>query len=286
MEKVLNLWILGGDLRQAHLAHLLAEEGHHVHTYALPSLRLGAETALTALCQADAVILPMPVSADGCTLFAPSSPVPVTLAQVLEAVTPEQFLCGGRLDDDLLALFHRKGCSIADYYAREELILSNCIPTAEGAIQLAMERLPITIHAAKILVIGCGRLGKVTAERFAALGARVTVAARRYEHLAWAKCHGFNTELTTRLSGRLSGYDLILNTVPALVLGCSELSNLKSECLIIDLASKPGGVDFDEAEKLGLSVIHALALPGKVAPATAGAIIKETICHMLSEHGF
>ena len=291
MKKVLHLWVLGGDLRQLHLAHQLAREGHQVHTYALegtavPASGLCPEPDLTALHQADAVILPMPVSADGHTLFAPLSPVPVSLAQVLEAVTPSQFLYGGRLDESLMTQFHRKGCAIHDYYARKELTLSNCVPTAEGAIQLAMERLPITIHASRVLVVGCGRLGKITAQRFSALGAEVTVAARRYEHQAWANCHGFGAEDSQKLAQRLSKYDLIINTVPALLLGAEELSGLKPDCLVIDLASKPGGVDFDAAQRLGLSVIHALALPGKVAPATAGAIIKETICHMLDEHGF
>lgn len=290
MNNVLNFWILGGDLRQAYLARLLAEDGHLVHTYALdlasvvPSGLISGTTS--ALNQADVVILPMPVSSDEHSLFAPFSSDPVALTEILDAISPNSFLCGGRPDPSVLSLAHRCGLSILDYYAEEELILSNCIPTAEGAIQLAMEHLPITIHASRVLVIGCGRLGKITSERFAALGANVTVAARNYEQLAWAECHGLGTVRTDSLSDRLHQYDLILNTVPSLILGGVELSHLNPECLILDLASKPGGVDFEAANALHLSVIHALSLPGKVAPATAGAIIKQTICHMLHEHGF
>lgn len=290
MKNVLNFWILGGDLRQVHLARLLAEDGHHVHTYALdlaPSLPKNLiSEAISALDQADVVVLPMPVSSDDNILFAPFSSSSVPLSQILDCISPNSFLCGGRPAVPFLSLSHQRGLSFFDYFAQEELILSNCIPTAEGAIQLAMEYLPITIHASHVLVVGCGRLGKITAERFAALGARVTVAARKHEQLAWAECHGFNTEHIENLSSQLSQHDLIVNTVPALILGTAELSNLKPECLIIDLASKPGGVDFETAKKLHLSVIHALALPGKVAPATAGAIIKRTICHILHEHGF
>ena len=286
VKKVLHLWVLGGDLRQVHLAHLLAREGHLVHTYALEGASAPApQHDLSALSGADGVILPMPVTADGHTLFAPLARAPVPLEQVLALVKPEQFLCGGRLEEGLTARFRQKGCTILDYYEREELILANCVPTAEGAIQIAMERLPITIHGARVLVVGCGRLGQITAQRFAALGARVTVAARRHVHLAWAHCHGFGAEDSRDLAGRLSGYHLIINTVPALLLGAEELGDLRPDCLIIDLASKPGGVDFAAAEELGLTAIHALALPGKVAPATAGAIIKDTICHMLHEHG-
>ena len=52
---------------------------------------------------------------------------------------------------------------------------------------------------------------------------------------------------------------------------------------MIDLASKPGGVDFEAAKRLGVRVIWALSLPGKVAPITAGEIIKDTVLNILKE---
>ena len=160
------------------------------------------------------------------------------------------------------------------------------MPTAEGAIQLAMEELPITLHGARVLVIGYGRLGRVLADRLAGLKARVSVAARRYADLAWAENCGYGVEHTGQLEGWLCGYDLIVNTVPAQVLGRLELEDVKEDCLILDLASKPGGVDLRAAGELGLTVIWALSLPGKVAPVTAGAAIKSTIYNMLQEAGY
>jgi dipicolinate synthase subunit A len=190
------------------------------------------------------------------------------------------------VDSDTQALAKTRGLTICDYFAREELAIANAVPTAEGAIQLAMEHLPITIHGARVLVVGFGRVGRTTAQRFAALGAKVSVAARKYEQLAWAKAMGCGTEHLPHLSGWLCGYDLVVNTVPAQVLGRKELEDLKPDCLIIDLASKPGGVDLTAAGELGLTVIWALSLPGKVAPTTAGAAIKSTIYNMLRELGY
>ena len=161
--------------------------------------------------------------------------------------------------------------------------MANAVPTAEGAVQLAMEHLPITIHGSRVLVIGFGRVGRLTAQRFQALGARVSVAARRYDQLAWAQAMGFGGEHLAHLKGWLCGYDLIVNTVPAQVLGIEELEDVKLDCLILDLASKPGGVDLGAAGKLGLTVIWALSLPGKVAPVTAGAAIRDTVYNMLRE---
>ena len=179
-----------------------------------------------------------------------------------------------------------RGLTIHDYFEREELAVANAVPTAEGAIQLAMEHLPITLHGARVLVIGFGRVGRLTAQRFAALGAKVSVAARKYDQLAWAQAMGLGAEHLEHLTGWLCGYDLVVNTVPSQVLGRAELEDLKRDCLIIDLASKPGGVDLSAAGELGLTVIWALALPGKVAPITAGAAIKSTIYNMLRELGY
>ena len=156
------------------------------------------------------------------------------------------------------------------------------MPTAEGAIQLAMEELPITLHGARVLVIGYGRLGRVLADRLAGLKARVSVAARRYADLAWAENCGYGVEHTGQLEGWLCGYDLVVNTVPVRVLREAELADLKPGCLVIDLASKPGGVDFDAAARLGVKAFWALSLPGKVAPVTAGKSIKTTIYNILN----
>ena len=200
---------------------------------------------------------------------------------------PPQILCGGRVDPVLRRYGRtaRGPCSPSGtYFAREELAVANAVPTAEGAVQLAMEQMPVTIHGARVLITGFGRVGQAAARRFAALGARVSVAARRYEQLALAESEGYGAEQIGGLDGWLCGYDLVGPTpCPAPVLGETELKDLRPDCLIIDLASKPGGVDRKAADRLGRQVIWALSLPGKVAPVTAGGAIRSTIYNMLHE---
>ena len=149
-----------------------------------------------------------------------------------------------------------------------------------------MEELPTTIHGSRVLVIGFGRVGKLVAHQFQGLGARVSVAARKYEQLAWARAFGYGTEHVGQLAGWLCGYDLVVNTVPARVLGRAELEDLRPDCLILDLASDPGGVDLEAAAELGLTALRALSLPGKVAPVSAGAAIRNTLYNILREAGY
>lgn len=146
-----------------------------------------------------------------------------------------------------------------------------------------MEELPVTLHKARVLVLGFGRVAKLVAHQLHALGARVSVAARKWADLAWAEAYGYEAEHIEKLDGWLCAYDLVINTVPHRVLDEGRLADLRPGCLVIDLASKPGGVDFESAARLGVKCIWALSLPGKVAPVTSGKIIRDTIYHIFDE---
>lgn len=286
MRKRMDLWVIGGDPRQATLARALAEDGHSVHTYALER---GIEPTLVSdnlegLAGADCVVLPLP-ALDGDRINAPLSARQPLLSEVLDAMRPGQLLCAGRISPLLEEAARTRGVRLIDYFAREELAIANAVPTSEGAIQIAMEELPITLHGSKVLIIGYGRLGKVLSRQLRGLGATVSVAARSCTDLAWAQVWSYGVERSDQLSGWLCAYDLVINTVPAPVLGPEELGDLKPGCLVIDLASKPGGVDFSAAAELGVKVIWALSLPGKTAPVTAGLAVKSTIYNILNESG-
>ena len=284
-----NIWVVGGDQRQVCLAGLLAADGHTVHTFALERAGEIPETEeeedLAGLDLADCVVLPLPALGEDGTVNTPLSRKTLSLEAVLDRLRPGQVVCAGRVETAAREAALRRGLAIHDYFAREELAVANAVPTAEGAIQIALEELPITLHGARALVVGYGRLGRALAPRLSALGARVSVAARKWEDLAWIEAAGYTAEHTGELEGWLCGCDLIVNTVPARVLDEGALRDLKPGCLIIDLASKPGGVDFEAARTLGVRAVWALSLPGKTAPVTAGQAVKSSIYHILNELG-
>lgn len=150
---------------------------------------------------------------------------------------------------------------------------------------LAMEEMPTTIFNSKVLVTGYGRISKVMIKALKGLGADVCITARKVSDLEWAKIYGCDCVHIDDMASRLSEFDIVFNTIPVVIFDKSKLSLLKKSCLVIDLASKPGGIDFDGASNLGVKVIWALSVPGKVAPVTAGKIIADTILYILSERG-
>ncbi len=281
--------ICGGDLRQAHLANSLAASGYIVKATGFSDTEVFDSNIKVQkftpdiVKEADVVILPLPCSSDDETLSTPMQKEIISLKSLFSAITPNQIVVGGKITDKQKDLAERHNIVIHDYLKREEMAIFNAIPTVEGAIQIAMENMPVTVHGLNVLCLGFGRIGKLLCEKFSALGANVTAEARKVSDLAWIKSYGYKGINLTDLGLAIGGFDLIINTVPTMIVTEEIIKNVKPEALIIDLASKPGGVDMEAASRYGKKVIWALSLPGTVAPVTAGIIIKDTILNILDE---
>lgn len=206
----------------------------------------------------------------------------INLAQVIPLVASKTPLLIGVAKPLIRGLATQYGLLLVEMAEIDEIAILNSIPTAEGAIQVAMENTVITIHNSRCLVLGLGRCGTTLVQNLAALGAKVTVASRTSKDLARAVA--LNTEPLPLVSLNMrADFDIIFNTIPAMVLPRSYLRLLDPSTLIVDIASGPGGTDFTAAEQLGITAIHALSLPGKVAPKTAGEILVQTIPHLLEK---
>ena len=134
MRHELNIWVVGGDMRQGKLAELLADDGHTVHTYALeklgPLAGVQAEESLEGVSLADCVVLPLPVAGEGSMLNTPMSAQQRPLAWVLDALRPQQTICAGMVGAEAAELAANRGLTLHDYFAREELAVANAVPAA------------------------------------------------------------------------------------------------------------------------------------------------------------
>ncbi|MBQ8786791.1 MAG: dipicolinate synthase subunit DpsA [Oscillospiraceae bacterium] len=282
--------IAGGDLRFATLADKLTDS-YIVYAVGFDRNITTSDRVRTIdriadmNVRADYIILPLPVSADGITVNTPYSGKNIPLESLIPVLKENGVVFGGMISDDIKKLFEEKDITVADYAVREEFAVLNAVATAEGAIQFAMEELATTLSGRKVLILGAGRIAKVLIDMLKGFHTEITVAARKYSDLAWAKVYGCNAVHIGSTDDALKNSDVIFNTVPAVILDERKLKLIGENSIVIDLASKPGGVDFDTAGNLGIKAIWLLSLPGKVAPVTSGEIIAETVKNILSERG-
>lgn len=260
--------VAGGDLRQRYAAQKLARlPGWTVQAAGfMPDTpeKTGVVCCAEDLHDAapyDVLVLPVPASADGETVQAPFGKTSLSLAELAKHGKPGALVLGGQCTEAVKRRFSAAGMETEDYLQREELCLSNAVPTAEGAIQIAMEETASTLDGGTALIVGYGRIGMALAPRLRGLGMTVHVCARRCETRALAVMQGCCAVPMTELEQAAANSTLVLNTVPAPVLTEQVLKALPADALVVDLASRPGGTDFEAAKGLGIRVVWALSLP-------------------------
>ncbi len=273
MAHSLTFAVIGGDRRNFFAAKRLGEYGFETKLFGLEKEEI--YDPLKKI-QADAVLLPVPFTRDGIHIFAPESPEKILISDVLSSVSANSLIFAGNVKD----ITDQR---ILDYAKRENFALLNAVPTAEGALLLTLRNGKRTVFGMRIAIIGYGKVAFATAKLFHAVGADVTVFARKAQARTEAHMMGYTAKPLTALSACAGAYELLINTVPSRILDREILSALSANAWIMELASAPFGLDFEEAKKLGVRVELASGLPGKFFPETAGYAVADTILELLRE---
>lgn len=288
MIKKRKFGIIGGDLRALYLAKSLNKDGNEVHICGTEKLNsrqiFQTDIPDDVINFSDYIILPTPVTRDNKTINAPYSSKELLIDEKFLGSVKNKVIFGGIIPNILKQFDEKvknKSYSVEDYYTENFKIL-NSIPTAEGAVKIALEEKHSTIYQSKCLVIGYGKIGKTLSKILKSMGAYVTVSARKSTDRAWAFAEGYKS-INISEHQAMYDYDFIFNTVPFILLNENILKNLKKDVLVIDLASPPGGVDKEAALKLDIKSIHALAIPGKYFPESSAEIIKSEIYSIIKE---
>ncbi|MBR3720801.1 MAG: dipicolinate synthase subunit DpsA [Clostridia bacterium] len=282
----MNISVVGGDKRTVELVKLLEKDKHEICLFGLGKSeellnRKHASNIEEALQNADLVITSIPLSKDGKKINAVFTEKTILIEDFFQKAKNTIIVTGNITDEISKYIRIENHNKIIDVMKEEELTIKNAIPTAEGAIQIAMEKSNITIHNSKCLVLGFGRIGKLLSKMLSGIGAKVYCEARKQQDLAWIQAYGYNPIHLKNIDRVLNQFDFIFNTIPYVIIDKQRLEKIKKECILIDLASKPGGIDFNQAKEMNLQVECALALPGKVAPKTAAEYIYEIIAQLI-----
>lgn len=285
-----RLAVIGGDDREIYLIPELQRLGAYIIGLGLEKSPLGnsiehAGSFKDAVKKADALLFPMYGTDERGLVKAKYSKSPIFLTnEDLESIPLGVPIFIGWARPALKMAAQILNIPLIEIANRDEVAILNSIPSAEGAIQMAMEATNITIHNSKSFVFGVGRTGITLINKLKGMGARVTAVARKPADLARALEIGVRVTDYFKLENEISRADIIFNTVPALVLNKNVLDKMSREAVIIDLASIPGGTDFEYARKLGIKAQLAPGLPGIVAPKTAGKILAQIYPSVILEN--
>lgn len=192
------------------------------------------------------------------------------LEHILSDLPEDVTVVGGNLSHPLLQGYHT-----VDLLQDPLYIAENAAITADCAIRIAAQNLPVVFRGCPILIIGWGRIGKCLADQLKALSAQVTIAARKNDDRAMVQALGYKTVDPRQLGQCLIRYRVIFNTAPAPVLSEAQAAHCRPDCILIDLASTLG--------LSGKNVIWARGLPGKDAPESSGTLISNTVRRLIFE---
>ena len=205
----------------------------------------------------------------------------------------------GALNSFAKEKLNEKNIKVIDIMEDEAYAIKNAIATAEGAIKKVIDSTPFTINKSNVLILGYGRIGKILARFLSSFGARIYVEARSKKDIALIKSMGYNEVELERLEDylpianiaintyneveleRLEDYlpiaNIAINTIPSMILDKNKVDLLDSNSYVLDLASSPGGVDFEALKTREINTCWYLGVPSKDSPLTAAKYIKETI---------
>lgn len=276
--------LCGGDGREVELYRCWKQQGLAVKAAGfeqVPALEGAGEADFR---EAAVLIAPLTGIGAGGGVRAPLATGELNLLDRLEGSPPGVLLLAGTVAEPLREELARRTALLLTG-GDEELALLNAIPTAEGAIQRAMELSPVTLHGSRVLIFGLGRCGTALARALRGLGAQVTAVVRQPRSEARAYSMGLDCCDLSGAPEAAARAEFIFNTVPAPLLTASLLRRVRGEALILDLASSPGGTDFAAAAALGLNALLLPGLPGRAAPRTAARILDRVYRRLIAGAG-
>lgn len=274
--------IVGGDLRQAYLSEILRNKGYRVLTCGVnrkPDRDNSPEKEEIAKIveQAKHIIGPIPLMNKENNISHKFEMDDLSVSDLISLLKQGQQLFAGCIPASILDLAREKGIACFDFMKMDSIAVLNSIATAEGIIAEAIIKYPSNLHDSHALVLGYGRCGKTLADKLRYLTKTTTVSLRNSAQEAVANAYGLETVMLKDLDQIIHRYDIIFNSIPYLVLDYPLLQHIKKGAMILDIASNPGGVNFEAAKQLGINAALYPSLPGKYSPKSSAEILADYI---------
>ncbi len=288
MYKQYDIAVIGGDLRQIYMANEFIYKGYSVIVYGLSHQTLSAQaksakTLEEALSSSHTIICPVPFTRNQFNITNEDGFPDLTVENLLNNLRESSKLFGGNIPSSVSKYCSTHSITVYDLMEMNDVAILNAVATAEGSIAEAIKRSTINLHQSNCLVLGFGRCAQVLAKKLYALDAAVCIGARSKDARAFAEAFGYTSISLDYLDDQLINFNFIFNTIPSVILTKSRLEKVLPQVTIIDIASAPGGIDYNAAESAKINATLCPGLPGRYAPKTSGEILVSAIENILIE---
>lgn len=277
MENI-KFGILGGDYRYKFLYEMFEEDNIDVKIFNNSFVKNNESNLDNLLKNIDVLIAGIPFSKDEKTVFCPDFDELLIEDLMIKMVKyGVNYLLAGVITKKVSSLALKHNIKVFDFFEQESVAVLNAIPTAEGAIQTAIQESERTLFGSKSIVLGYGRCGKILSNMLKGIGSLVSATYRNKKDFSYIKSYGLNPINLNELKNCISEFDFIFNTIPSCILDKNILKKINKNSIIIDLAQAPGGLDYKYARELNLKSLYCPGLPGRVAPFNSAEILKDCI---------
>ena len=196
-----------------------------------------------------------------------------------DALTVQNVKCvfGGMFDEKWRLFLTENQIPYVDFMKSEEVVEKNAEITAEAVIAEILQLSSYSIKGQKIMVTGFGACAKPIAEKLRALGGNIIITARSESARRAAKEAGYEVFDFNTWGNGIGKVRTVVNTVPSLVITEDIIRKMSKETVVLDIASRPGGTDFECAKEQGISAKLALGLPGIYSTKSSASAYKEAM---------
>lgn len=261
-----QIGIIASDMRQIYMEQMLCDRGYRTLLWDMRGEE--DEREPENFWQCSRYILPVPVS---------RMRHPDRVVEGLESRADDIETCfGGAFPGEMRERLERAGIAVTDVLKDPRVALRNAVATAEGTVAELLALMPVNMEGAHIMVLGFGKCGRLIAEKLYCMGAYVSVAIRSEKARQMAGLYGFQTH-DIQKEIPFAKIDAVVNTVPAMVMDRERLDCLPDGCVVVDIASAPGGCDGAYCREKQIPYKLALGLPGRYAPKTSAEILLDAM---------
>ncbi len=267
------IMILGGDLRQKYVFQKLNTLKYTIFSNGVIDV---PDTDFHMIAPVvDTYLLPIPFSKDHNYIYGENCQI--SIQDFIDTIHPKSTIIGGGFTPDFIEMCSKKQLILYDILKSDSFSKFNSVATAEAAISIAIKQSPYTLSHSHSIVLGYGKCGKEIADLTKKLGSETTICERKAEKSAKILANDFRYTDFVKLPDMIGKFEFIFNTVPSMVLNQDVIKNISKNAVIIDIASKPGGTDFEYCKAEGIDANLYLALPGKYSPASSADAILSCI---------